>query len=84
MGHGNSNQLARGNSFGKGKGSQMSGLQMMQWPGLPSAMLEKLAHAAVKRAIAALEAAALKGEVYISQVGALLLKFRIHITNWEC
>ena len=38
-------------------------------PGLPPAVLDKLAYLAVKRALAAMEAAALKGDAYISQVG---------------
>ncbi|GAX78340.1 hypothetical protein CEUSTIGMA_g5782.t1 [Chlamydomonas eustigma] len=37
-------------------------------PGLPSTVMDKLAYLAVKRAVSCLEAAALKGEAYISQV----------------
>ena len=41
-------------------------------PGLPASVLDKLTYLAVKRAIAAMEAAALKGEAYVSQVGTPL------------
>ncbi len=38
-------------------------------PGLSSAALDKLAYMAVKRAVATMEAAAVRGEEFISQVG---------------